>query len=435
MSFKFDEKKIKKFITMSPESEDLAALEEEYTKGYDWEEPLWAHKLELEELEDLLSAIKTIKMEFDPAVHAREAAENAYSVTIYLMYHLARRFHPLSEYGKDFMLRAYKLRQEYEKEFKAPMVTGINADNCESFKGIISEDVLEAISNGTYNGLGMFRTDVDRLVPVGAAAYTWTEYPEDFDEAPVIDVKWLYIDEDYRGNSYSDFLIGELVTLMIRKNASGMTLSVPVDEYYETWLQLFAEWKFDVSTGLNPEFRISINDVPEKSKVYVFNANATSFNDITPAKEDLVIQSFLKASDEKELYGRLTGRGRYYDRDLSCFTGTETKPTGLLLAHKKPSGEIEIEYIGYTAEVGEDVMALVGSCISAAKSKFGAATDIILYPDSEEFESFLDKFLPSPKVVPMIIGFLSDPEEIQASADVITEVLDSLKLEEEASEE
>ncbi len=149
----------------------------------------------------------------------------------------------------------------------------------------------------------------------------------------------------------------------------------------------------------------------------------------------VVIQSFLKASEEKELYGRLTGRGRYYDRDLSCFTGTETKPTGLLLAHKKPSGEIEIEYIGYTAEVGEDVMALVGSCISAAKSKFGAATDMILYPDSEEFESFLDKFLPSPKVVPMIIGSLSNPEEIQASADVITEVLDSLKLEEEASEE
>ena len=432
MSFKFDAKEIRNFITMSPDSEELIALEEEYLEGYDPTEPLRAHKMELEDLEELLSTLETVKKEFDPMVHAREAAENAYSATIYLLYHLARRFHPLSEYGKDLMLKAYKLRQEYEKMFKAPMITGISAENCEVFKELISEDILEDISLGTCSGIGLFRTDVDRLVPVGAVAFTWTELPEDYEEGPVIDVKWFYIDEDYRKGSLADLLIGELVTLMIRKKASDIMFSVPVDEYYETWLQLFAEWKFEVSTGLSPDYRMSVRDIESDSKILAFNESATAFNDIAPEKMDIVVRNFLKTAEDMEILEKVAGRGDYYDRDLSCFTGTESLPTGLLLAHRKPSNDIDIEYIGYLEEMGETVMSLVGSCAYAALSKFKAKPDIIMHPFTEELEIFIDRFLPEAKVVPMINGSMLWPEGLSLTAEMVDAIMDSLEEEEEA---
>ena len=427
MSFEFNEKEIKDFITMSPESEELAALEEEYLRDYDEEEPVWSHKLELEDLEELLGVLATVKAEFDPKVHAREAAERAYATAIYLTYHLARRFHPLTSYGKGLLRKAYRLREEYEKTFHAPMVTGIDATNCEAFRDVISEDVLEAISVGAYKGLGVFRTDVDRLVPVAAAAYEWREYPAELEEDPEIDVKWLYVDEQFRGMKVADFLIGELVTLMIRKGASSLSLSVPVDEYYETWLQLFAEWKFEVSTGLNPEFRIGFADIPDNARVYVFNDSATPLAEITEQSAKQLVRGFMKASGDSEIYSKATGRGSYYDPDLCCFTGTETAPTGLLLAHRKPSGEIAIEYVGYGEKVGEDVLAMMGKCISSAKAKYEDLTDFILYPDSEEFEKFLDKFVPDPKVVPMLHGELTEPFGVDITERFVDKMMEQLE--------
>ena len=409
MAYRFNEDKLKEYISLSPDDEELLSLEEEYLDGFDVNEVIQAHKQELLDLEDLLGELDTIKKEFDPYLHAREAAENAYSMALYLMYHIARRFHPLSTYGKKMLLRAKKLRAEYEMNFEAPMITGINSENSEAFKKLISPDIMEDLNSGRYKGVGLFKTNVDILVPVAAAVYEWIETPDEYEDRPVIEVKWLLVDEEYRGESYADFLIAELVTLMIEKEASGLNLCVPVDEDYETWLQLFSEWKFSMSTGINPEFRCCLKDIGQKSTLAANMEGAVCFNEMNPDRIDSVIRNYLKSVDSLELFSRYAAKGDYYDSDLSCFTGKENAPTGLLLAHVRPSGVIEIEYMDHNTDFDSGELPLISTCLYNAGMKFDKKTEIILYPDDEVLEEFLDGIVVKQRVIPTIDASLFPP--------------------------
>ena len=173
---------------------------------------------------------------------------------------------------------------------------------------------------------------------------------------------------------------------------------------------------------------MSVKDLDETPRIFAFNEFATAFSDVAPEKMDAIIRKFVKAAEDMDILEKVVGRGDYYDRDLSCFTGTESKPTGLLLAHRKPSNDVEIEYLGYLDELGQTVMALMGSCAQAALTKYRVKPDIILYPDSEELENFLDRFMPDSMVVPMIFGCLSGTEGVELTAEMVAEVMDSLEI-------
>ena len=401
-------------------------MEKEYLEGYDENEPLRAHKQELADLDELLEVLKVVEKEFSPDIHAREAAENAYSTVLYLMYHLARRFHPLSSYGRDLLLKAESLRKQYERSFEAPMITGINKENSAAFEGFFSPDILECINNGRYRGLGLFRTDVDRLVPTAVAAYEWIYPPEEFEEGPVIDVKWMLVDEEYRGRSLADFLIAELVTLMIRRNASAMNLCVPVDEDNEIWLTLFSEWKFSLETGLNPEFRYCLKDVKNKTSIAKYTKDATCFREIDTGMQDELIRQFLKSTDSLEFFDMLKTKEDYYDRDLSCFIGTEKNPAGILLAHVTPMGLINIEYFDYVGEAGKNVLALLSSCLYNALGKYDKKTEFVIYPETEGMEDFFERIIPVQRVIPMINATLSVLNDIDITEEDVNEMMSAI---------
>ena len=429
MAYKFNEDKIKDYINTKPDSEELAALEEEYLAGFDPDEILLAHKQELEDLDELLDTLKTIDKEFDPAFHAREAAENAYSMAIYLMCHLARRFHPLQPYGRELLAQAKALRKRYEKLYEAPMVTGINKENSEAFAELISPDVMEQINTGRYKGLGYFKTEVNRLVPVGAAAYEWVDIPKELEDGNALGVKWLYVSEDYREQSISDHIMAELVNLMIEKGASSINFCVPVDEDYEKWLTLFSEWRFGLKTDVNPEFRCNLSDMSNRTGFAKAAEKAVSLSEADHLSVDEVIRKYLKSADAMFLADRYVGRGDYYEPDLSCFTGRESAPTGILLAHISPSGQIYIEYIDCLADTAEsmkNMLSLIAHCFISAVEKYDKKTEVIMYPESEELEEYLDVILPKQRVTPVINASLVPEEGEEVTEEMVNAMIDYL---------
>ncbi|MBR4515705.1 MAG: hypothetical protein IKO61_12570 [Lachnospiraceae bacterium] len=410
MAYKFDETMIKDYISMSSDDEELKELEEEYLEDYDELEVYRAHSLELYDLERLMDILKTIDEEYNPRIHAREAVENAYTMTIYLLLHLARRFNPLTSYALSMITKAKKLEERYVKLTEAPLVTGITEDNYELFSGLIDPDILEEIKNGRYRGIGLFKTSIDYLFPAACAVYRIIELSPEMEEGPVIDVKWFYVDEDERNGFLADLLMGKLIELLVWKDASLITMSVPVDEYYEKWLQLFAEWNFDVSPGINPEFRCRLSDVDNKKKLAKYIDDVTLFADVEKVEGNEVIRRYFKGSEESAVLDYIIREPEYYDTDLSCFLGGKNAPAGILLVHRKPSGTLAIEIFNRNPDSANAIKKLLATFFCNALVKYDVKTEVTLFPDNDNLEEFLDRIVTTQRVVPMIDATLSWPE-------------------------
>ena len=421
MTAGINEKTIMDFMGMNADSPELEKMESEILKDYDISEVYEAHVRELKDLAVALEALETVKKEYDPSKHAREAIEEVYLTVMYYTYRLARRFNPLTDHGRELLARADELRKEYEASF-SPLITGISAENLSSFEGLLSDDIMEDIENGRLKGLGILRTDLNTTLPVAACAYRWVELPDELEEAPMIDVKWIYVAPLYRGRSISDFIMAELVNLMIRKGASALSVGYAVNEYAQTVIQLLSEWGFQMSSTINPEFRCRLGEVGKNRIIAKEAKKATPLGELSKEEQKNVIRRYLKASDQLSVLEYLVDRPDYYDGDLSCFVGKKEAAQGILLVHKKPSEVLEVEYFDSIANSGEVVLELLASCIDSAVGKYATKNELILYTESEQLEELLDRIIPKQRVTPYIEAVLTVPEIVSAEASFLTHI-------------
>ena len=396
------------FMGMNPDSPELEEMEENVLKDFDISEVYEAHSRELKDLAVALDALETVKSEYDPSKHARQAIEEVYLTVMYYTYRLARRFNPLTDHGRELLERSDELRKEYEARF-SPLLTGISAENLSSFEGLLSDDIMEDIENGRLRGIGILRTDLNTTLPVAACAYRWVELPQELEEAPIIDVKWIYVDPMYRGQSISDFIMAELVKLMIRKGASALSAGYAVNEYAQTVIQLFSEWGFQMSTAINPEFRCRLGEVGKSKIIAKESKEATPLGELSKEEQKNVIRRYLKSSDQLSVLEYLVDKPGYYDGDLSCFIGKKEAAQGILLVHKKPSEILEVEFFDSRTNSGEILLKLLASCIDSAVGKYATKNELILYTESEQLEELLDRIIPKQRVTPYIEAVLTDP--------------------------
>ena len=409
MAAGINENVIMEFMEMNADSPELEKMENEVLKDYDPSEVYKAHVRELKDLAVALEALETVKKEYDPEKHARQAIEEVYLTVMYYTYRLARRFNPLTDHGRELLARSDELRKEYEASF-SPLLTGITAKNVSSFEGLLSDDIIEDIENGRLQGFAVLRTDLNTTLPVAACVYRWVELPGQLEEAPIIDVKWIYVAPLYRGRSISDFIMAELVNLMIRKGASALSAGYAVNEYAQTVIQLFSEWGFKMSTTINPEFRCRLGDVGKNRIIASKSKEATPLGELTKEEQKNVIRRYLKASEQLDVLEYLVDKPGYYDGDLSCIIGKKEAARGILLVHKKPSDILEVEFFDSHTDDGEVMLKLLASCIDNAVGKYAKKSELILYTESVQLEQMLDRIIPKQRVAPYIEAVLTVPE-------------------------
>ena len=404
MAYEFDKEKVLEYLSMNPEDGSFAEVEEEILSEYDPEAIERAQRLDTIALASVLDDIDSMKKEFDAAIHSVEAAENGYSEAMYLAYRLARREYPFSEEGRNYMLHARLLREEYEDRF-GPMITGITPENASVFADLIEPDTIEEIEQGVLKGFALVRHVEGRLNPVGAVVYNVIPALEETVDAPILDVSWFYVLPEMRGRKYSDLLMGELINLAIRKETESITVRTPVDESYEAFLQLFSEWHFMMAPGINSECVFRFGDAKPSKDALRNTYPLTAFRE---DERSAFIGGFLYHMGERELVGKyLSKEPSSYDAEVSCFTGTVQKPTGLILAHIKPSGNVQARYYGCLSDFNDTAEDLFSGFIARAKKKYGADAVGIIDPDGEDTEEILDELIPSQPVFPTFNAILS----------------------------
>lgn len=321
-------------------------------------------------------------------------------------YVVAKKQGPFSEEGRDMLLMAEDIRKEYEN-MGTPLVTAIVGSNSSAFEDIIPDDLIEDINTGKLKGLGIFRTEADGSYPVAVCIYKQLVLPEELNETSIIDMRWIYLEQRPDEKDTADQLIAEMITLVIKKDASALTAGIRRTEYTEAISRAFDEWGFEVSEGIDSGFRCRLGDIDNIKNIRENADDATPLGMLTDPEQTELIKRYLKLSEQMELFEYISRRPGYYDGDISCFVGTPEEPAGLMLVHKKPSGILVGEYFDRNPESGSSIRKLISSCIDNAILKYNRKTEISFFAESEELEEFLDRMIPKQRAIPLIEAVLN----------------------------
>ncbi len=400
---------ITKFLYPDLGSEEIKSLEEEVFKDFDPLEALRAHKDELEELERSSELLEDMKAEYDPAKHDREYVEPYYLLKMDILFHLARRFHPLSDYGKEMLAKAVECRKEFEKKH-GTLTSSITKENAELFSEVLSADIIDEIKCQKCRGIGALRTDKDRTIAAGAIA--WYIDTDPLENEPVLRLKWLYVDEGCRYTGVAGSLIGEMVYLMAQNDSiSAMTLDYPINtDEGELLGELLQEWHFSFMTGLNPDFICSLSDIRDIEKLDRYSEwtkNASNLRD----KELMVILRENFSGDNAYRYLLRELPEGYLDKEICCYTGDMRKPDGMLLAHCCPSGKVRVEYLYCKPDAENRILFLISCFLLNAVKKYPKDTEVVIPVEAIEVGEVLDKLIPDHKTDLMVEGILSPPSE------------------------
>ena len=338
----------------------------------------------------------------------RESLEEVYTAWIQLLFELARRFHPLSEYGRTCLNKAAEVRREFEAA-AGPLMTVITKENVDLFSGVLSLDMQDEVRYGRSKAIGAMRSIKNEVYAVGAAVFKGEKGGVDFE--PIMRVPWLYVHEDWRGRGVGDALMGELVRVMGEQGFSAMTVDFPADDNAALYGNLLTQWQFEFAVGLLPELHV----IPGKGKLVKSMAapasGVKSMEGLTPLTIAKLINSYFKRKGTKNYVKYLKKPKDYYDLSLSAYIGTPEHPAGLLLCHHMESGRVRIDYLGISAKRGgKGVIRLLRHATQKAVALYGKSTELTMQYDAFEKSEAFDILYPEQAACTVIEALLTVPE-------------------------
>ena len=422
MALNFSEKGMEEYLTQDISDEEYSALEEEVLADYDPVQALEAHRDDMIGFKYALEELMVIKREYDPEKHALQALEEGYLRAMLYAYNLARRFNPLSTYGRSMIKSAEELKDDYEEQC-SPLIMELDSANADAFGDFMSEDILEAVQIGDLKGFGVLRTDFNDTYPAGVCIWNKIEIPED--EKPIIDVRWIFVHPGMRKRGIANQIMGELVSIMIREGAGSMALSFIPTENYEIIMQYLLEWKFEFDTSITEDFRCRISDLKDQTVYEKAATGVTPLSELDETVREELIEGYAGKNNLTVLSERY--EAGYFDDNLSFFIGDKGNVSGLLLTHKKPSGDFGVEYLDWGNEI-DIAKRLLSKLFAALISEYDKDAMVTVYPDSEEMEDLLDEMSPRQLVAPCVEAILLPPGDYDdVTEEDVVAVLAELK--------
>ena len=321
----------------------------------------------------------------------RESYETAYSLKMQLLYSMARRFHPRSGYGRRMLMEASDTRREFESTIGAYTVW-LTKENLASFDSVLSVDIAESITCGKSFGIGAVRSTGNKAYGVGAVAGEIG--------ADEISVNWLFVDEEFRSRGVAHSLIGELIGTADKNRISTISFDMSLDN---EWLLVLGfmlnDWRFSISTDILNEAVINISDIKKPPKLASKIKDAKDIGGVD-------IDKYLRSRGYRGFL--LNAPAGYIDKELSCCYGKMEDPSGILLAHRQPSGRVRVEYL-----YGEDdnvTVALTCYFVLAAMEKCDTGTELFFPVSGKDAGRALDAVLDRQRGVYIVRGTLKAPD-------------------------
>lgn len=383
-------------------------VEEELKETFGPEELLSIHRSEMEMITEIDEHLDEYLAEYEKGKRRnREPAESIFATKAELLYRLAKRFHPLSDYGKKKLSEAARCRRDFE-ELVGPMITPITRENIELFQTVLSADLAEDILFERRFAIGAVRAMEDILFGVGALAYHIDESP--IHPEGVLKLDWLFVHKDYRQRGIANQLVGELLGRAVETGIQAMTLEFPSNLKDKKLLgYFFGTWQFELDTEISPEAVIRLGDIEEPEKVSSYARDCRSFSAL---KERDFFPQIQRIWNRLEYRGYLWGVPEdYIDRELSCFVEKEGEPIGLLLCHRLPSGMIRVDELDVVPEGEEALPSLVCTFLQNAMRGEKEKTLVSLPVESEELGELLDQVIGKSLGYILVTGALFSPTD------------------------
>ena len=335
----------------------------------------------------------------------RESVEMIYTLKISILHSMAKRFHPLSKYGKEQLFAAAACRREFEA-LAGPLVTMITKNNVDLFRTVLSADLCEDICFGRRAALGALRTRKGTVYGVGAVAYHIDTEP--VFGRQILRIDWLFVNKKFRERSIADFLLGELMAQAAKAGVAYMSAEFAENtKEKEILAYILGAWKFELDAELSPDAVIRLGDVTEEKKIAALNKEAVSLADFNETERERFIRHTLGGFRYEGYLKEVPGE--YTDKDLSFYAGSKSEACALLLAHRSASGMMRVEYLASAPEKEKYLPALLCAFLESAKSAGDADTKVLIPVEAEEIGLLLDKLCSRQLGQYLLSGMLNPP--------------------------
>ena len=378
-----------------------------------------AHKQDAQELKAVHRGLDKHYMKFKNGKTDRKPVEEAYAREINLTLSMAKRFHPLSTYGRQMLAEAEKSRREFE-DLVGPLVTNITAANLEMFSTVLPEEFLEDITTGRLFAIGALRTDFETTYGAGAVVYRIDQRGASGKKSEkILRIEWVFVDPMFRKLGVCTYLLGELINRAAQMGIENVSMDFPANNPHNNLLgYIIGTWHFEFGSGISPETVVMIRDI-------------LSFEKISDRKKGVKALSSLDESERTQLQkmalrkfgyrGYLTGKdlpADYFDYDLSCYAGTPTDPVGMLLVHITKEGILREEYLGAAKGKDDCAEALICSFLYRAVTERDPEERIMISYGNEGVNELLLDLCPRQLGQYLVNGTMNRPETDMTADDV-----------------
>ncbi len=324
----------------------------------------------------------------------RLTIEMAYTFKIDVLAGMAKALRPLSAYGRDRIKEVKKCSREYET-FVAPLITRITKTHIESFSKVLTPDLKEDVETGKLSALGAVRYRDGDLFAAGAIVYK-VERSLVFD-GNIGRILWLYVHEDFREQGVADHLMAELLGSMLEHGIDHITINgLTGDGLDQDRLKayLMSSWMFDLETSMDPNVLIRVGDIKSINKFKDLAKGVKSVSELKDGVNSNGVKNALKRLGRPGYLSNQLLKTDYIDPDLSFYLGTENTITALLLAHKKPSGRIRVEYLSAEDDSFEQMQKLISALFKTVSIQCSEETLLYIPVDSAENAIFIEEIAP-----------------------------------------
>lgn len=416
-----------------PELEDLLGISkrqskevrEEIVNTIGQEGFVESHRESVMLLNEVETALDQFITSYKKNPEDREPVEKAFAINIGVLQSMARRFHPLSDYGKKMLSRAAESRKEFEA-LAGSMITRITSDNISLFGTVLSPDIQEDIINGRLHALGALRTSKKTVYGVGAVVYHVDSLFIDTGE--VLRVDWLYVNKKFRERGVANHLIGELIWRMSEVGITEMSVEIPANiTDMKLVSYIFSSWQFSMDAQISPDTVIRVGDIDVSKLEKTGNKKAGNKTVGSLSYFDnAVCKMLVKKALRCFVYsGYLWNVPEdYLDKDLSFYVGSGTNTDIMLLTHRMPSGLIRVECPGATPEGEKYLQDLLSAFLKKVVKTEADDALVLITADAEEIGEIMNAVCPGQMGQYLIAGTLRmPPEGLNLNSDDIEKLL------------
>ncbi len=395
--------------------DELETLEKEHGNLFTMDNLVEDQKNDISFLKNFLHSADGILERYQQGEVDRLLVEETYCVMMDILSRLARRFHPLTTYGKNYLKQAISIRKKFEEEIGL-LFTIVDNDNLSLFSPLLTSDLAEDVKNGKTKAIGVIRSDEKTSYGVGILLYRLEDDPK-APSSSIFRIVWLYIANEWKNRGIANSLIGELAQVMASSKTSALTVDLPENGDIAIMGNLLSKWHFTFSMTTPPDFLYRLSDA-NISKLRADSAEATPLAKTTDKETTALIHRCFNDSGYQGYLLDHKTDADFFDKNLSCFTAGHQSIRSLALVHRYPSGLLSIEYTYFTKDGEKDFPKLLSTFLANAYENHPASTHVRIPFLSGKHKEYLDQIFPNQPKATMIEGTLIPlPDHIDFKAD------------------